>query len=388
MRCPKCYYLSFEPEPRCKNCGFDLTFEPGDLYVKPADSDEPLADLDLQLVDLDLERREAGAAPALVPLAIEPEVAPAIEPSAPVAAVPAAHAPAPSDLSEESLSTLPASPTSALTAELPLFVQGMGEEQGASRAESTDASLAQASAEAGRGGAASEGVGGSGGEAPGPIDDTPLVTLPRVPRPPLAVRRPTPAPGRVREKYQATAPRTRQIGLLERDLLEADEPHTPARPAPASAPAGQPEVVEFAVDRSAGAVRRLEAAGLDAIFLGGINFAVIWLTLQRLGLTLADIERLPMVPVAALLFLLDALYLLMFTATNGQTIGKMAAGIRVIGAPDAEPADERITLRQAILRALLTFPSVLVLGVGFVPALLGRGPAVHDRFAHTRVVRA
>ena len=362
MRCPKCYYLSFEPEPRCKNCGFDLTFEPGDLYVKPDDSEAALADLDLQL-------REPEPAPMSVSLALEPEVAPAIEAPAP-AAEPVAQTPAP-----------------ALTAELPLFVQGMGEEapggaseRPSSRPDGATASLAEASAEAG--------VGGSGGEAPDPIDDTPLVTLPRAPRPPLAVRRPTPAPGRVREKYQTPAPRTRQIGLLERDLLEAVEPHAPARPAPASAPAGQPEFMELEADRSAGAARRLEAAGVDAIFLGGINFAVIWLTLQRLGLTLADIERLPIVPVAALLFLLDALYLLMFTATNGQTIGKMAAGIRVIGAPDAEPADERITLRQAILRALLTFPSVLVLGVGFVPALLGRGRAVHDRFAHTRVVRA
>jgi len=36
----------------------------------------------------------------------------------------------------------------------------------------------------------------------------------------------------------------------------------------------------------------------------------------------------------------------------------------------------------------LTVPSVLALGVGFVPALVGDERALHDRLAHTRVVRA
>ena len=36
MKCPKCHYLSFEPEPRCRNCGYDLSLSPP-------------ADLDLQI---------------------------------------------------------------------------------------------------------------------------------------------------------------------------------------------------------------------------------------------------------------------------------------------------------------------------------------------------
>ena len=32
--------------------------------------------------------------------------------------------------------------------------------------------------------------------------------------------------------------------------------------------------------------------------------------------------------------------------------------------------------------------SVLALGLGWLPALFGRGLALHDRLAHTRVVRA
>jgi uncharacterized RDD family membrane protein YckC len=127
---------------------------------------------------------------------------------------------------------------------------------------------------------------------------------------------------------------------------------------------------------------------VDVLLIGAINFAVVWLTLQRCDLTLGQIGLLPILPVAAYLFVLDSGYLLMFTATNGQTIGKMAAGIRVVGQSERSNVPERVTLKQALLRAVLTFPSVLALGLGFVPALLGSRLALHDRFSHTRVVRA
>jgi uncharacterized RDD family membrane protein YckC len=77
----------------------------------------------------------------------------------------------------------------------------------------------------------------------------------------------------------------------------------------------------------------------------------------------------------------------MFTAASGQTVGKMAAGIRVVRVLD-DPEPHRVTVGQAAIRAILTLSSVLTLGLGFVPALLGRGLAVHDRLAHTRVIRA
>src|SRR5687768_12347562 len=32
MRCTKCHYLSFEPEPRCRNCGHDLSLEEGSAF--------------------------------------------------------------------------------------------------------------------------------------------------------------------------------------------------------------------------------------------------------------------------------------------------------------------------------------------------------------------
>jgi len=78
----------------------------------------------------------------------------------------------------------------------------------------------------------------------------------------------------------------------------------------------------------------------------------------------------------------------MFTAVNGQTVGKMIAHIRVVGTSAAEILTHRVSLGQAALRAVMTLPSVLALGLGFLPALIGEGRAVHDRIAHTRVVRA
>ena len=79
-------------------------------------------------------------------------------------------------------------------------------------------------------------------------------------------------------------------------------------------------------------------------------------------------------------------YLLLFTAADGQTPGKMLAGIRVVS--DDDGFSQRLGLEQAARRALLALVSLLPLGLGWIPALFGRGLAVHDRLAHTRVVRA
>jgi uncharacterized RDD family membrane protein YckC len=52
MRCPKCNYISFDSQDRCRNCGYDLTMvpaEPADLVIAPPPEDERdvVADLDL-----------------------------------------------------------------------------------------------------------------------------------------------------------------------------------------------------------------------------------------------------------------------------------------------------------------------------------------------------
>jgi uncharacterized RDD family membrane protein YckC len=107
--------------------------------------------------------------------------------------------------------------------------------------------------------------------------------------------------------------------------------------------------------------------------------------LRWCDLPFARVGVLPLAPMAAFMFLIVVGYLLLFTAAGGQTLGKMAAAIRVIGDEDD---DEALTVGQAAARSVLTVPSVVVLGAGFVPALFGDERAIHDRLAHTRVVRA
>ena len=53
MRCPKCQYISFGSEPRCRNCGYDFSMSAGeddgfDLPIQDgAEAAGPLADLPL-----------------------------------------------------------------------------------------------------------------------------------------------------------------------------------------------------------------------------------------------------------------------------------------------------------------------------------------------------
>jgi uncharacterized RDD family membrane protein YckC len=56
---------------------------------------------------------------------------------------------------------------------------------------------------------------------------------------------------------------------------------------------------------------------------------------------------------------------------------------------DQSSRSDRVPLGQAVLRAAGYLVSALPAGLGFLPALVGpEHRAVHDRLAHTRVVRA
>jgi len=75
-------------------------------------------------------------------------------------------------------------------------------------------------------------------------------------------------------------------------------------------------------------------------------------------------------------------YVATFTAVGGQTIGKMAAGVRVVRAGGGA-----VGAATAVRRTVASLLSIATLGLGFLPALLGRRRlALHDRIAGTRVV--
>jgi uncharacterized RDD family membrane protein YckC len=211
-------------------------------------------------------------------------------------------------------------------------------------------------------------------------EDAPLVTPPAVPRAPLAVRRTTPAP----------RSGNRPTDELRLDLDAAATLDTPRIPVRASlSPSAAAEIPEQEAETDqavAPVVPRVLAAVVDILILGSIGSLVLYLTLKVCGLQFARVAAIPPVPFVAFLLMIAGGYLTLFTAAGGQTIGKMAAGIRVVST-DAEQS--RVPLGHAVVRAAAYLASALPAGLGFVPALLGGDRrALHDRIADTRVVKA
>lgn len=212
--------------------------------------------------------------------------------------------------------------------------------------------------------------------------DAPLVTPSATPRAPLAVRRGAPA-GAARPR-----PRRFEPDPEPRLALETGEfAVVPEMAAPLPAPGAVTHTETVLVPASAGA--RVVGGLVDAVILMSVDVTVVYFTLRICDMTFAQTLALPMAPLLSFLALLNGGYLSTFVAAGGQTIGKMAAGTRVIPADPAAPASERVSFGQAVVRAAACLVSILPAGLGFVPALVGRQRrALHDRLSDTRVVRA
>jgi uncharacterized RDD family membrane protein YckC len=201
-----------------------------------------------------------------------------------------------------------------------------------------------------------------------------VITTPLRPRAPLSVRRTTPEIPRARTK----TPRPSDESLFEQPPAgvlghHASARHTSGARGEASADGEMP----------ATAVTRVMAALLDFSLMAGLDAAVLYFTLRLLGLTSVAILELPLVPMAAFFLLLNGGYFVAFTAVGGQSIGKMALGIKVVGRED-----ESVPIGRATLRTLAYLVSALPLGAGFLPGVFGAERlALHDRLAHTRVVQ-
>lgn len=193
-----------------------------------------------------------------------------------------------------------------------------------------------------------------------PAAARPPLPAPATPRRPLSVRRATPDPARFRSHDPVPRPgRTLDLPLPSERL-------TAGRSA-SDAPEG------------AAAAPRLFAALTDAGLLLAIDALVLYFTLRLCSLGFGDLRLLPIVPLAAFFLLLNGGYLLAFTAATGQTIGKMALGLKVVG------RDREMTALTAAVRSAGCLLTAVTLGAGLIPALLG-GRALHDRLAGTAVV--
>ena len=210
--------------------------------------------------------------------------------------------------------------------------------------------------------------------------DAPLLTPGAAPRPPLAVRR---------AKPNVSAPRPRREGArVEIDAaprLALDTAEIPVVPEPAIA--RETATAEPALGvASAGA--RLGGALIDLILTVAIDTVVVYFTLKICDLTFGQVLTLPLAPLISFLVLLNGGYVATFVAAGGQTIGKMAAGTRVVPADPAARLSERVSFGQSVVRAAGYLVSALPLGLGFLPAFFGERRALHDRLADTRVVKA
>jgi uncharacterized RDD family membrane protein YckC len=337
MKCPKCGYLGFETVDRCRNCGYDFS-----LASTPPSSAE-----------LPLNESKGGGPWADFELAARPGSSPA----APVGADPAG-----TSLTYQSRDSRHA--TEVVTPPALDLDRLIG----------SDPEPAPV-------GSPSDRPASERGE-----DEPPLASRPRPVGPPLVVRRTTPEIPRGRPRGGRPPRREERPLLAEPEIGET----APAGPAAWGAEAGEasalsPGVAQAArVFEPASRAARLVAAAIDLLLLGGINAAILYLTLGFAGLTAADWMLLPPIPMGSFLLLLNLGYLTAFTAAGGRTIGKMMTGIRVI-ADDGRATD----VSAAVLRAIGCVISAAALGLPYLPALLAPdGRPLADRLAGTRVVRA
>jgi uncharacterized RDD family membrane protein YckC len=210
-------------------------------------------------------------------------------------------------------------------------------------------------------------------------DDAPLLTHPSPPRAPLSVRRTTET-RRVRPPARSPRDTAEEPALQFGDLSEAQADQPVA--ADASVTRRLRAMVTAPGPATSGVPRRVVAALIDHALLLAIDAAVIYFTLRMASLSTSEWTLLPPVPMLAFLALVKLSYFCAFTAVGGQTIGKMAMGIRVV-ADDDDWVDASRAVRRTIVGAL----STLTVGLVFLPALVSSDRrALHDRVARTRVV--
>ena len=332
MKCPKCEYLGFETGDRCKNCGYDFSLAV--VTATPQDADLPLREPEPRDADRWLNQLEARLDN------VRPVASSSTIPADPLAAI--------------TLDARPAAPAAATHPAVNPTIRHTGRPSLPTRAASALPLFHPGSADS----------------------DEPLIKLPAAPRPPLAVRR-TPEKPRLR-----TVPKTRAQDA-DPVLAFAEEPLAatalPAAPPPVASRA-RPSVPVAAA--TSGPARRLIAAFVDHLILLSIDAIVIYFTFQIAGLPFSAWRTVPIVPLALFLMMVKGSYFSVFTMLGGQTVGKMATGIRVVTDTDREVEPAR-----AVQRTLAALASVVTVGIGFAPVLFaGDRRALHDRVAGTRVV--
>jgi uncharacterized RDD family membrane protein YckC len=337
MKCPKCSYLGFETGERCKNCGYDFsllveppTDAPAELRLREAAGDRAGGDVVWERYDGVRSDDRFGD------VALQTPAGPGADEPRLELAVQTGHSPHAAaflaDLSEPEVTTR--------TPDLPLFLPD------------NDA------------------------------DDAPLVRLPVAPRMPISVRK-TPEIPKLRPVVRAPSAPAPAFEFTH-------DTAAVVLPAPASKASAQPTAKDSAPATAlapggvlSGAIgARAVAAVIDHGILVGIDLAVVYFTLRMTDLGPDQWRVLPLAPLLGFLLFVKVAYFSAFTSIGGQTIGKMAARLKVV-ADGAGPLGVSRALRRSVAGLLSLAP----LGAGLLPAVFGaERRAFHDRIAGTRVI--
>jgi uncharacterized RDD family membrane protein YckC len=136
------------------------------------------------------------------------------------------------------------------------------------------------------------------------------------------------------------------------------------------------------VERPASGFERLCAAAVDIAVLAPLWAAVVYFASRSARVEIPALQ--PAWPwLVGYLAFLGLVYAGYFTGTTGQTLGKMAAGLRVVDSAGQPPGYLR-----AFTRAVIGTGGVLAAGSGLLPMLFDPARrALHDRLFRTRVVK-
>lgn len=132
--------------------------------------------------------------------------------------------------------------------------------------------------------------------------------------------------------------------------------------------------------RYAGFWMRFWAYSLDLIVIGSLNRLILAPSFRAAGLPLAESNMLaPMAIATAVIFYL---YFVLMTKHYGQTLGKMAFGLKVVNLKGKQLTWGTVLFREWIGR----FISVTILISYIIVAFLPKKQGLHDLFADTTVV--
>ena len=417
MKCPKCQYLGFDGQTRCRHCGYDLSLAatteiagevtdpvaaaeadgPETMFFRP----EPSARAQARAA---IQKRAASRTPTPqpesfdLPLFAQPGVddRPALPASRPPlavrrpvtdaprarAAAAAAFAPAPIaepheprsfdlDASRDAGHPGMVADSAPTPGDLPLSLSLDTRATTSIADPILDRHFAGGTLELpGRGAASSIGIDRAPDAVPPPSARRPLVNDDGTPRRRASIVVPDVAP--------------------EPDL--ADAPTIEAMAAPAvpidgstSGDAGTVSDASEIPEADTGAAplgRRIAGGLIDLGLLAIVDASVVVATLNATGLPFAELNRLPLAPLGLFLLLLAGGYLAMCTVLAGRTIGQSVLGLAVV-----EAGGRPVRLAPAVVRAAIQVLTVPAAGLGFLPALLGADRrALYDRLAGTDVV--